>query len=72
MVKTDHLEFCSEETEGAINPVLDISDEWMKKLEIGLGVPTGMEDYRPSYDISTLVKKWEGRLREVAAQVEGI
>ena len=55
--------------EGAITTVLAILDECMKKLEIAAGVLTIMEDYTPSSDIAVSEKKWEGELKEVAAQV---
>ena len=52
--------------EGAITKILSILDERMKKLDIGGGFTTNMEDYTPYLDIAALDKKWEGELREVS------
>ena len=52
--------------EGYITIVLALLDERMKKLEIGGGIATNMEDYTPYSDIYVSEKKWEGELREVS------
>ena len=60
MLKTDGLEFWSQEMEVAITPVFAILDELMKNMDIGGEVPTNMEDYTLSSNIVLLENNWEG------------
>ena len=70
-VKTDCLDVWSQEMQGAINPVLDILDQYMKRLEMGKQMPTNTEGYTTRSYLTVLQKKWQKDIRQMVAQVEG-